>query len=191
MANVNIELTHDSNAFNPDLHEKLKQLYSEFEKKWEDIIILFEGKFLNNGYIIADPSGINVSSSSFPTLDDGKPNYDRAVCRFLENIVEWDGEEFGTGQKGFPNDFYKDLYIILTYYEVIRDNKLEINAKFTDSHKAEVDKMVSEEEEVVFFCFNTTVDGQDRYYSGNYALKPNGLKVISEFYEEDEDEDIW
>ena len=90
MAQVNIELSHDTNDFELGIHKKCDELFNEFEKKWKSILDRFEGRFLNNGYIIADPDGIEVSTSSFPTIDDGTPNFDRAVCKFFENSKAFD-----------------------------------------------------------------------------------------------------
>jgi len=69
MAQVNIELSHDFNDFELNIHKKCDELFKDFEKKWESILIRFEGQFLNNGYIIADPQGIEISTSSFSIFD--------------------------------------------------------------------------------------------------------------------------
>ena len=38
MAQVNIELSHDSNFFELNIHKKCDELFKDFEKKWENII---------------------------------------------------------------------------------------------------------------------------------------------------------
>ena len=85
MANVIIELTHDSNEFELKKHTYTDELYSTFEQKWSNIINKFEGKFLNDGYIIAPPDGVNIDTSSFSTLDDDQPNLtDQSVSFWVE-----------------------------------------------------------------------------------------------------------
>ena len=83
MANLTISLSQDCNELILGSNKNFDKLYHEFENKWESIISLFEDKFLINNHIIADSGGVEIYTSNFPTLDDNKPNYDRAVCRFL------------------------------------------------------------------------------------------------------------
>lgn len=193
MANVSIELTHDSNEFELNKHTYTDELYSTFEQKWSNIINKFEGKFLNDGYIIAPPDGVNIDTSSFSTLDDDQPNFDRSVCKFLGRIVNG-GFDFSTGQEGFPEEFYYDLYRILLYYgELINygyndpvpdDIHKKIDSELNKDLKTHIDGWWG------FFCGNANVIGEEGYYSLTINFTPKGFSVSNDFYEEDSD-DIW
>jgi hypothetical protein len=191
MAQVNIELSHDSNDFELGIHKKCDELFEEFEKKWKSILERFEGQFLNNGYVIADPNGIEVSTSSFPTVDDGTPNFDRAVCKFFENSKEWTGDAFGTGQEGYPDEFYNDLYELCTFYSNIHYSKNKLG--YDDPIPTEISELIKKEIEdkceLDFFCGNANVIGYEGYYSLMVSLRPDGLSISSELYEEQEDEE--
>tara|TARA_B100000965_G_scaffold48958_1_gene35939 strand:- start:2641 stop:3213 length:573 start_codon:yes stop_codon:yes gene_type:complete len=186
MAQVNIELSHDCNMFELKIHKKCDELYKDFEKKWENILIGFEGQFLNNGYIIADYDGIEISTSSFPTVDDGKPNFDRAVCKFLENSKEWTGDSFGTGQKGYPDEFYHDLYELLTFYYHL--SRLGYDDSISNEIIEAIKKDLEDKSEISFFCGNAVVVGYGGYYSLSVSLRTDGLSIHSDFYDDEEDE---
>ena len=72
MANLTISLSHDCNELVLGSNKHFDKLYHEFENKWESIISLFEDKFLVNNHVIADSSGVEIYTSNFSTLDDGK-----------------------------------------------------------------------------------------------------------------------
>ena len=199
MAQLTISLTHNCNYLKLGVYKNVDNLYSLFEKRWKDILDLFEGKFLNNGYVIANPSGIFVETSSFPNLDDGKPNYDRAVCRFLEadkgeNEIDW-----STGQEGFPEEFYNDLYVITSIYDAMDYSRSAADASAKEAKaKTEIeaiknptpeDKKIQESEHGFgFFCGDITVDGDDGYYAINVNLTRKGVTLFSRYYEEGEDD---
>ncbi len=192
MGQVSIELTHDQNDFELNRHFFVDELYTSFESKWVEIINKFEGKFLNEGYIIAPPNGVSVDTSSFSTLDDGKPNFDRAVCMFLERVVDG-GFDFSTGQEGFPEEFYYDLYRLLSYYYELNDlndyNQPvsdEIHKKIND--QLEKDLEYHNNEWWGFFCGNATVNGENGYYSLGINFTPKGFILSNDYYEEDSDE---
>ena len=162
-------------------------MYEHFSKKWKNILDLFEGRFLSNGYIIADSDGIEVSTSSFPNIDDGVPNFDRAVCKFLENSKEWVGDTFGTGQEGYPDEFYNDLYELIVYYYNL--SGLEYDDRIPTKILNTIEEEINDKEESGFFCGNANVLGDEGYYSLSVSLRPDGLSITSDYYEEQEDED--
>ena len=209
MAQLTISLTHDCNYLKLGVYKNVDNLYSLFEKRWKDILDLFEGKFLNNGYVIANPSGIFVDTSSFPNLDDGKPNYDRAVCRFLAGddgknyeCDDYQGNDtvgWGTGQEGFPKEFYNDLYVITSIYDAMDYSRSDADASAKEAKaKNEIeaiknptpeDKKIQESEHGFgFFCGDITVDGDDGYYAINVNLTRKGVTLFSRYYEEGEDD---
>jgi len=209
MAQLTISLTHDCNYLKLGVYKNVDNLYSLFEKRWKDILDLFEGKFLNNGYVIANPSGIFVDTSSFPNLDDGKPNYDRAVCRFLAGddgknyeCDDYQGNDtvgWGTGQEGFPKEFYNDLYVITSIYDAMDYSRSDADASAKEAKaKIEIeaiknptpeDKKIQESEHGFgFFCGDITVDGDDGYYAINVNLTRKGVTLFSRYYEEGEDD---
>lgn len=205
MAQLTISLTHDCNHFELGAYKNVDNLYSLFEKRWKDILDLFEGKFLNNGYVIANPSGIFVDTSSFPNLDDGKPNYDRAVCRFLAGD---DGKNYatynnmggwGTGQEGFPEEFYNDLYVITSIYDAMgysrsaadtsaKEAKAKIEIEAIKNPTPEDKKIQESEHNFGFFCGDVTVDGDDGYYAINVNLTRKGVTLFSRYYEGSDDD---
>ena len=199
MAQVNIELSHDCNFFQLNIHKKCDELFKDFEKKWENILIGFEGQFLNDGYIIANPTGIEISTSSFPTVDDGKPNFDRAVCKFLENSKEWTGDSFGTGQKGYPDEFYYDLYELLTFYDHLalpgwqapgnKEKRIGYDDPIPNEVFESIKKDLEDKFEISFFCGNANVVGYEGYYSISVNLRTDGLSISSDFYEDSDNED--
>jgi len=194
MAQVNIELSHDFNDFELNIHKKCDELFKDFEKKWESILIRFEGQFLNNGYIIADPQGIEISTSSFSIFDGGEPNFDRAVCKFLENSKEWAGDTFETGQEGYPDEFYYDLYELLTFYVHLaspfnKENRIGYDDPVPNEVSESIKKDLEDKFEIPLFCGNANVVGYEGYYSLSVSLRTDGLSIRSDFYEEQEDED--
>lgn len=196
MANLNISLSHDCNQLKLGVNKYFDELYGEFENKWESVLSLFEGKFLINNHIIADPSGVEIYTSNFSTLDDNKPNYDRAVCRFLAAVNSDNEVEWGTGQEPFPEDFYKDLYNILAIY----DEFTTFNLSFEDSIPLELSEKINvinleskEEGSVGFLCGQVDVNGDDGYYSLSVELNREGVVLNSDYYEsaDDDDDDYW
>lgn len=199
MGQISIELTHDSNDFKLNIHSFIDEQYSIFENKWKEILERFEGKFLNNGYIIADPYGVNIDTSNFSRLDDGKPNFDRAVCMFLENFIETrgSGNDWSIGQNGFPDEFYFDLYRLLSYSNEIRDLGLEYNDDVPEEIHSKISDKLSKDEEWHkneywgFFCGNLEVSGDNGNYSLSIELTPYGLIISSDYYEGEESDDEW
>jgi len=189
MAQVNIELSHDTNYFELNIHKKCDELFKDFKKKWESILIRFEGQFLNNGYIIADPQGIEISTSS---LSD----FDRAVCKFLENSKEWVGDEFYTGQEGYPDEFYYDLYELLTFYMRIsspfnKKNRIGYDDPVPNEVSESIKKDLEDKFEIALFCGNANVVGYGGYYSFSVSLRTDGLSIRSNFYENEENDEDW
>ena len=98
-----------------------KDKIAAFKEKWKSIIDLFEGDFFtveDGGDSYSQKGKVrlftrqdtSINSRKFSTLDDGKPNKDRAFARFFSQIIEKEGDcAFGFGQEGFSSDFYKDL----------------------------------------------------------------------------------
>jgi hypothetical protein len=108
---------------NLDLEGQYKSIESndnavkKFEDKWKTILKLFEGAFFiknDDGkcYLFCLPKeSSTINSGNFSTLDDGKPNKDRALARFFSNIKKSEGDcDFGFGTKGFSDKFYTDLF---------------------------------------------------------------------------------
>jgi len=88
-----------------------------FEDKWKTILELFEGAFFIKNdegkcFLFCLPEeSFTINSRNFSTLDDGKPNIDRALARFFSNIKVSEGDcDFGFGTKGFSDKFYTDLF---------------------------------------------------------------------------------
>ena len=199
MGQISIELTHDSNDFKLNVHSFIDKQYSFFENKWKEILERFEGKFLNNGYVIADPYGVNIDTSNFSRLDDGKANFDRAVCMFLENFIEirGSGNDWSIGQNGFPDEFYFDLYRLLSYSNEIRDLGLEYNDDVPEEIHSKISDKLSKDEEWHkneywgFFCGNLEVSGDNGNYSLSIQLTPYGLIISSDYYEGEDSDDDW
>jgi hypothetical protein len=97
--------------------ESDNEAIQRFEEKWKNIIKLFEGNFfvkneLGDYYLFCLPSdNLTINSRNFPTLDNGKPNIDRALAKFFSNIKKSQGDcDFGFGTPSFSDKFYIDLY---------------------------------------------------------------------------------
>jgi len=112
MGYCNVELEGQFEKMGSD-----KEAIQRFEEKWEDIIKLFEGNFfvegeLNDYYLFCLPGDNHtINTRNFPTLDNGKPNKDRALARFFSNVKKSHGDcDFGFGTPGFSDKFYIDLY---------------------------------------------------------------------------------
>ena len=192
MANLTISLSHDYNQLILGSNKHFDKLYNEFENKWVSILSLFEDKFLINNHVIADSSGVEIYTSNFPTLDDNKPNYDRAVCRFLA-AVNPENEEvaWGTGQEPFPEGFYTDLYNILAIYDELTTFNLSFEDSFPPELSEKINLINSESKEegcVGFLCGQVDINGDEGYYSLSVELNREGVVLNSDYYESaDED----
>jgi len=104
-----------------------------------------------------------IQSQDYPRLDDGKPCKKRAVARFFGDEAETEGDcSFGLGQQGFPKEFYKDLY-----------------------------NLVSKDVDINYFEWVVpNVDsGESGYHTGGICLMENGLHHSFQYYKEDPDND--
>jgi hypothetical protein len=103
------------NAYKLDLSDEKR---IQFEKKYSEIVELFEGELFvkdNEGktHLILYKS-FEFSTRDFPTLDDGLPNKSRATARFFGGVIETKGDcRFSFGQNGFSSEFYTDLFNLL------------------------------------------------------------------------------
>lgn len=123
MGYCNVEI---ENACDLDLSDEKR---IQFEKKYSEIVELFEGELFvkdNAGktHLILDKS-FEFSTRDFSTLDDGLPNKSRAIARFFGRVIETEGDcDFSFGQNGFPSEFYTDLFNLLddwcdTFYTTV------------------------------------------------------------------------
>ena len=194
MANLTISLSHDCNELILGSNKHFDNLFNEFENKWVSILSLFEDKFLINNHVIADSSGVEIYTSNFPTLDDNKPNYDRAVCRFLAAFNPENEEVgWGTGQEPFPEDFYTDLYNILAIYDELTTFNLSFEDSFPPELSEKINLINSEPKEegcVGFLCGQVDINGDEGYYSLSVELNREGVVLNSDYYES-ADEDYW
>ena len=192
MANLTISLSHDCNELILGSNKHFDKLYNEFENKWVSILSLFEDKFLINNHVISDSSGVEIYTSNFPTLDDNKPNYDRAVCRFLAAFNPENEEVgWGTGQEPFLEDFYTDLYNILAIYDELITYKLSFEDSFPPELIEKINLINSKSKEegcVGFLCGQVDINGYEGYYSLSVELNRGGVVLYSDYYESaDED----
>lgn len=194
MANLTISLSHDCNELILGSNKHFDNLFNEFENKWVSILSLFEDKFLINNHVIADSSGVEIYTSNFSTLDDGKPNYDRAICRFLSaHNPESETVGWGTGQDAFPEGFYTDLYNILAIYDELATCNLSFEDSFPPELNEKINLINSEPKEegcVGFLCGQVDINGDDGYYSLSVELNREGVVLNSDYYES-ADEDYW
>ena len=202
MAQLFIELSKEDSELKLKAHKKIDQLYDEFIEKWDNIIAKFDGKFINEGCIISDDYGITVNTGEFSNKDDGEPNFDRAVCMFLENVVEFrgTGNDWSIGQDGFPDEFYFDLYKLHSYSMEITDLGLSYDEQYPSEIDININDRLSKDVEwhiknpmqspigCDFFNGKVTIDSSG-YYTLYVKLTPYGLILSSDFYEAENDED--
>jgi len=112
MGYCNVELEGQSGKI-----ESNTDFIQRFNEKWKDIINLFERNFfaeseLGEYYLFCLPGdNLTINTRNFSTLDNGKPNKDRALARFFSNIKKSQGDcDFGFGTPGFSDKFYIELY---------------------------------------------------------------------------------
>jgi hypothetical protein len=170
MATVNLELSHDMNCLGKK--KKVQNHILEFEKKWPKEIKLFEGKLFvedkkGSIWLLTCPaSAVEISTSDYNRIDDGKPNHSRAVFRLLSNITKEVGDcDFGFGEKPFGKEFYKDL---LSLFKI--ENK----------------------DGGYIFCARVTLSSESGYYSGGYEFLANGgiEATFTHYNDNDSDEDF-
>ena len=107
MGYCNVEI---ENACDLDLSDEKR---IQFEKKYSEIVELFEGELFvkdNAGktHLILDKS-FEFSTRDFSTLDDGLPNKSRAIARFFGRVIETEGDcDYRFGHNGFPSELYTD-----------------------------------------------------------------------------------
>lgn len=128
-----IEIETSDCFFSFDLDKKkaikFEEDYTKFEKKWNKIIKLFEGKFIyrkdkskNISYsFFIEDSGyeydLSISSSDYNIMDDAEniPNFNRAFIKFLSK-GEGSDTPYSFGLDPFETKFYSELHSLLEPY---------------------------------------------------------------------------
>jgi len=139
MSIVNISIEQNYNQIfvkKKDLPSFEKEL-NDFQKKWKDTIVLFEGKFIyvketskQNTYFFFQDEGEQIEISSTDYIN--KPNlpisFPTNFVRFLSKAEDNDAEDndesyeyslglkYKTGLDPFEESFYSDLFNLTTKY---------------------------------------------------------------------------
>lgn len=162
MAKINIVIEAGASDFNwilvpqknnPEFEKKL----IVFLKKWKEIIILFEGKFLykkqcKDGikyhFLKKETEEIDISSNDYSNSAslDNVPNFKRAFIKFLA-IGEEEFEDYSFGLTPFTLEFYIDFYNLTSAFGEIS------------------------------FIGSVTVDSEDGYWDSTYTVINNGIDI--------------
>lgn len=166
MAKINILIEAGASDFNwilvpkkdnPDFEKKL----IVFLKKWKDLILLFEGRFL---YKKQGPKGtkyhffkketeeLDISSSDYSNSAslDNVPNFKRAFMKFLA-IGEEEFQDYSFGLTPFDSEFYIDFF--------------KLTSPFGE----------------ISFIGNVTVDSEDGYWDSTYTIIENGIDIDASY----------
>ena len=105
---------------------------NDFQKKWKNIIELFEGRFLyikeaskQNAYFFFQDEGeqIDISSTDYVNKPDSPISFPTNFIRYLSKAEDNDeiydyslGLKYKTGLDPFEESFYSDLFNLTTKY---------------------------------------------------------------------------
>jgi len=159
-------LSWDENQINPLSSQNCRLKLKQFSEKWREVLESFEGKFIDNGYLLVSDETFSIDVST-----NDASNFDKSVFQFFSNVTEITGIEayqmFSFGVSPLPENFYKELFEILALGR-------------TDENNA------SPAEYFKLFSVTANVDNVEGQYSGSFNLRKDGTFLAAfDLYDED------